>query len=106
MLPMLSAVMSSFSMVGVIGMGLALVLTIMAGVIIPVVDFKIRDIIYSAENSDLKQLGRVAEAEIASEGRTALALSTFHANIPAFQQAFADDQRAYMTEQLQPAFQA
>lgn len=103
---MLSAFISNFSIGKRIGIGFTLVLTIMAGVIIPVVDYKIRDIIYSAENSELKQLGRVAEAEIASEGRTALALSTFHANIPAFQQAFADDQRDYMTEQLQPAFQA
>jgi methyl-accepting chemotaxis protein len=87
-----------------IGLGFTLVLLLMAAMIVPVVTYQLNSTIHTAEESELRQLAISAEAEIASEGRLAVALSTFYANINSLQQAFADGERDYLTAQLQPAF--
>jgi len=87
-----------------IGLGFTLVLLLMAAMIVPVVTYQLNSTIHTAEESELRQLAISAEAEIASEGRLAVALSTFYANINSLQQAFADGERDYLTTQLQPAF--
>lgn len=87
-----------------IGLGFTLVLLLMAGMIVPVVTYQLNSTIHTAEESELRQLAISAEAEIASEGRLAVALSTFYANINSLQRALADGERDYLTTQLQPAF--
>lgn len=87
-----------------IGLGFTLVLLLMAVMIVPVVNYQINSSIYTAEESELKQLAISAEAEIASEGRLAVALSTFYAHIPALQKPLADGDRDYLIAQLTPAF--
>lgn len=87
-----------------IGLGFTLVLGLMAGMIVPVVNYQINNTIHTAEESELRQLVISAEAEIASEGRLAVALSTFYANLEVMQRAFADGERDFLTQQLQPAF--
>lgn len=101
---MLNSLVNNFSIGKRIGLGFTLVLLLMAGMIVPVVSYQINSTIHTAEESELRQLAISAEAEIASEGRLAVALSTFYANISSLQQAFADSERDYLTTQLQPAF--
>ncbi|MCT8125051.1 methyl-accepting chemotaxis protein [Alishewanella sp. BS5-314] len=101
---MLNTLLNNFSIGKRIGLGFTIVLLLMAGMIVPVVSYQINSTIHTAEESELRQLAISAEAEIASEGRLAVALSTFYANISSLQQAFADSERDYLTTQLQPAF--
>lgn len=101
---MLNTLLNNFSIGKRIGLGFTLVLLLMAAMIVPVVSYQINSTIHTAEESELQQLAISAEAEIASEGRLAVALSTFYANISSLQQAFADSERDYLTTQLQPAF--
>lgn len=101
---MFNTLLNNFSIGKRIGLGFTLVLLLMAGMIVPVVSYQINSTIHTAEESELRQLAISAEAEIASEGRLAVALSTFYANISSLQQAFADSERDYLTTQLQPAF--
>lgn len=101
---MLTKIMNNLSISKRIGFGFTIVLLIMVGMIVPVVNYQINGTIHTAEESELRQLAISAEAEIASEGRLAVALSTFYANIAAIQQPFADGDRDYLATQLVPAF--
>ncbi|KKO45009.1 chemotaxis protein [Arsukibacterium ikkense] len=101
---MLTTLLQNLSIGKRIGFGFILVLVIMAGMIVPVVNHQISSTLHTAEEKELRQLAISAEAQIASEGRLAVALSTFYANIPALQQPLADGERDYLTTQLQPAF--
>ena len=101
---MLTDLMKNLSIGKRIGLGFTLVLLLMAAMIVPVVNHQITSAIFTAEENELQQLATSAEAEIASEGRLAVALSTFYANLEAMQEPFADGDREYLTQQLVPAF--
>ena len=88
-----------------IGIGFTLVLVLMAGMIIPVVNHQITSAIFTAEENELRQLSISAEAEIASEARMAEGMSVLYAQIEDLQQPFAAGDRAYLSEQLVPAFE-
>ena len=72
--------------------------------IVPVVNSLITNAIYNAEENELRQLAISAEAEIASEGRLAVAMSALVVNVEEFQSAFANGERDYLSQQLLPAF--
>ena len=101
---MMTELMKNLSIGKRIGFGFALVLLLMGGIIVPVVINEITDVIYSAEERELRQLATSAEAEIASEARTGEALSSLVANIGMLQSSFAAGNRDFLAEQLVPAF--
>ncbi len=101
---MLTKLMTNLSIGKRIGFGFTLVLLLMAAMIVPVVNYQINNTIYAAEESELNQLAISAQAEIASEGRLAVALSSFYAHIPTLQQPLVDGNRDYLITQLTPAF--
>jgi methyl-accepting chemotaxis protein len=87
-----------------IGIGFTLVLLLTGAIIIPVVMHEITAVIHAAEERELQQLVTSAQAELASEARTAEALSGLIANTLDFQSRFAEDERDSLTERLLPAF--
>ena len=101
---MMTELMKNLSIGKRIGFGFALVLLLMGGIIVPVVINEISNVIYSAEERELRQLATSAEAEIASEARTGEALSSLVANIGMLQSSFAAGNRDFLAEQLVPAF--
>ncbi len=101
---MLIDLMKNLSIGKRIGFGFTLVLLLTGALIVPVVINEITDVIQSAEERELRQLATSAEAEIASEARTGEALSSLVAHIGTLQSHFAAGDRAYLAEQLVPAF--
>jgi len=85
--------------------GFSLVLVVMLGVTTPVNLAKVGDIVYEAEQRELKGLFENAKAAIASEGRLGEAMSALVSNMPEVQQAMADGNRDRLAEMLVPSFQ-
>jgi len=84
--------------------GFSLVLVVMIGVTTPVNLSKVGDIVYEAEQRELRGLFENAKAAIAAEGRLGEAMSALVANIPEVQQAMADGERDKLAEMLVPSF--
>ncbi|MGM0592929.1 MAG: methyl-accepting chemotaxis protein [Pseudomonadota bacterium] len=87
-----------------IGLGFALVLLLTGAIIVPVVMSEITDVVYEAEERELRQLATSAAAELASESRTAEAMSALVAQNPQVQSLFAAGDREALNRQLGPTF--
>jgi methyl-accepting chemotaxis protein len=101
---MLTGLMKNLSIGKRIGIGFTLVLLLSGSIIVPAVMSEITGVIYEAEERELNQLATSAKAELASEARTAEALSGLIANTGGLQVRFANSERAALAKGLGPAF--
>ena len=84
--------------------GFAAVLIIALALVVPVVNFKISDIVHEAEQNELRNLYKSAIAEIESEGRLAQAMSYIIASNPEMTQSMADGRRDDLAQRTVPLF--
>ncbi len=87
-----------------IAIGFTVVLTLGIAIILPIVMNNIIGLSEDAERRELQQLATSAKAEIASEGRTAEALSGLVANLTGAQRSLAEGDRDYLSANMVPAF--
>ncbi|KZZ14010.1 hypothetical protein A3750_15940, partial [Oleiphilus sp. HI0079] len=85
-------------------LGVSCVLALVTLVNVPFVISQITSVVVQAEQKELENLFNSANAEVQSEGRLALALSTLVANIGKFQEEFALGDRDALADDLVPAF--
>ena len=81
-----------------------LVLVLVTMVNIPLVLTTVTSIVHEAQQRELENLFKSAEAEIESEGRIANALASMVANVEMFSEKFANKQREELANILVPAF--
>tara|TARA_R110000737_G_scaffold92482_1_gene125392 strand:+ start:6564 stop:8471 length:1908 start_codon:yes stop_codon:yes gene_type:complete len=85
--------------------GFSAVIILILGLIIPVVNYNISELVYDAEQKKLENLYKSASAEIESEGRIAQAMSYIVASNPEMSKAMAESQRDKLAEQVVPLFE-
>jgi len=87
-----------------LSLGFSLVIIIVLVLIVPIVIFKVTDIVEQAEQSALEDLYQSAMAEINSEGRLAQAMSFIIASTPEIQTAFSEGRRDDLASRTVPLF--
>ena len=96
--------LNNFKIATRVQIAFTIILILGLAVILPVVNYKITEVVHDAEKKELQNLYKSAVAEIESEGRLAQAMSFIIASVPSMNQAMADGKRDELAATTLPIF--